>query len=186
MIVCPHCNHDNIEGADVCEHCEQPMHEMSLPPPGSEVERCILTERIRELEPRKPLLVAPDAPVLDVLRLLVDHAVGALVVVDADGRAVGVFSERDGLMRLGEEADKLGPRPVSEFMTPDPQTLRADAKIAFAIQMMDQGGYRHVPIVDHQDRVVGIISVRDLLHYITEKMATEETTGTEDGDSLHG
>jgi CBS domain-containing protein len=60
-------------------------------------------------------------------------------------------------------------------MTASPQTLDQDAKVAFAVQRMDLGGYRHIPIVDDEDRLVGTISVRDILAYLTEKMgrATE-------------
>jgi CBS domain-containing protein len=59
---------------------------------------------------------------------------------------------------------------VEEFMTPNPQTLTPDAKIAFAIQRMDQGGYRHLPIVDAQGTPIGVISVRDILAYLTGTM----------------
>ena len=55
-------------------------------------------------------------------------------------------------------------------MTPNPQTLVADAKIAFAVHRMDLGGYRHLPIVDERGELVGIISARDILRHLTENM----------------
>ena len=56
-------------------------------------------------------------------------------------------------------------------MTPNPQTLRLDAKIAFALQRMDLGGFRHVPVVSRHNEPVGVISVRDILDYLTERTA---------------
>ena len=86
-------------------------------------------------------------------------------------KLVGIFTERDALLKLGTEAAALGDRPVSEFMTAHPQTLRLDAKIAFAVQRMDLGGFRHVPVVSKTNEPLGVISVRDILDYLTEKMA---------------
>ena len=63
-------------------------------------------------------------------------------------------------------------------MTADPQTLVEDARIVFAIHRMDLGGYRHLPIVDSQGRLRGVISVRDLLRYLTEKIAASGQAAT--------
>jgi CBS domain-containing protein len=84
---------------------------------------------------------------------------------------MGIFSERDALRKLGARAAEQSGRPVSELMTPNPQTLVADAKIAFAVHRMDLGGYRHVPIVDQQGELTGIISARDILRHLTDSMA---------------
>ena len=80
-----------------------------------------------------------------------------------NNRPVGVFSERDALLKLNTAAAELSNRPVSEFMTPKPQTLDTDARLAFAVQRMDMGAYRHLPIVDargdlafDQPRTVGL------------------------------
>jgi len=87
------------------------------------------------------------------------------------GKLVGIFTERDVLMKLNDRAAELGDRPVSQFMTETVQSLPATAKIAFALHRMDLGGYRHVPIVDDEGRPIGIFSVRDMLNYLTRKMA---------------
>src|SRR5205814_5103341 len=106
----------------------------------------------------------------DVLRLLADNKVGCLLVVD-QGKTVGIFTERDALLKLGEKAAELGSRPVSEFMTSKVESLPSTAKIAFAVHRMDHGGYRHVPVVNNEGRTVGIFSVRDILKYLTSKLA---------------
>ena len=105
--------------------------------------------------------------------MLVNKGIGCVVVV-RDEQVVGIFSERDALLRLSTKAAELKSRPVSEFMTPNPRMLDTEAKIAFAVQRMDLGGYRHVPIVDHSGELCGIVSARDILRYLTDKLTTAD------------
>jgi CBS domain-containing protein len=170
MTLCPYCGHENIKGEDECAECGQPLDDAHLAPPKSEVEHSLLRDRISELAPKKPISVAPTMPVGDVLRLMVKHRIGCVMVADRN-RPLGIFSERDALRKINTNAAELAARPVREFMTPNPQTLVADAKIAFAVQRMDLGGYRHLPIVDERGELVGIISARDILRHLTDNMA---------------
>lgn len=170
-LLCPYCDQDVIEGADSCDACGQSLTELHLPAPATDVERALLTDRVRQFQGRKPLAVAPSTPVRDVLRLLVDHRVGC-VLVEEGSKTVGIFSERDVLLKLGERANELGGRPVSEFMTSRVESLPPSAKIAFAVHRMNMGGYRHVPVVNESGRTVGIFSVRDILSYLTRKLAS--------------
>jgi 2-oxoglutarate ferredoxin oxidoreductase subunit beta len=149
-----------------------------LPIPATEVERSLLADRVGVLDPNEPLTVTPETPVRDVLRVLVEKKIGCVLVVD-EGKLVGIFSERDALIKLNQRANELGDRPVSEFMTAKPESLEEGAKVAFAVQRMDLGGYRHVPIVDEEQQLTGVISARDILHYLTEKMAMAESAGQE-------
>jgi CBS domain-containing protein len=93
------------------------------------------------------------------------------VLVAEEGKTIGIFTERDVLMKLGDNASSLGDRPVSEFMTTKVESLPTSAKIAFAVHRMANGGYRHVPVVNEQGDTVGIFSVRDILSYLTKKLA---------------
>ena len=169
MSVCPLCDFENIEGTDVCEECGQPLDDLHLPDPATAVERSLLKDRVGVLNPKAPIVVPPDMPVLNVLRTLVDRRIGC-VLIGSGENLVGVFSERDAVLRLSREAADDAHRPISDFMTPNPQSLRSDAKVAFAVRMMDQGGYRHVPLVDENQKATGVISVRDILRYLTQKM----------------
>jgi CBS domain-containing protein len=170
MIFCSYCGSENIEGEDDCAECGQPLDNIHLAPPTSGVERSLLRDRISVLVPKRPITVAPTTPVGDVLRLMIEHRIGCVVVAEGN-RPVGIFSERDALRKLNTEASALAAREVSEFMTPNPQTLVADAKIAFAVQRMDLGGYRHLPIVGERGELVGIISARDILRHLTDNLA---------------
>lgn len=170
MITCPHCDQENIPGADICEHCGHSLSDLNVPVPATKVERSLMRDRVKMVTSMPPLTVPPTTPVLEVLKLLNERHMGCVMVVE-NRKLVGIFTERDALLRLGADAVTLGARPVSEFMTPKPQTLRLDAKIAFAVQRMDLGGFRHVPVVSKDGEPLGVISVRDILGYLTEKMA---------------
>jgi CBS domain-containing protein len=171
MLVCPYCDADVIEGADACEACGLPLSESHLPVPATPVERALLTDRVRLFQGRQPIVVKPTTPVRDVLRLLADNRVGCVLVGEAT-KAVGIFTERDVLLKLGDKASEYGGCPVSEFMTTKVESLPPSAKIAFAVHRMDMGGYRHVPVVNEQGDTVGIFSVRDILSYLTKKLGT--------------
>ena len=142
------------------------------PIPATEVERSLLNDDVQALRPPVPVVVKPETPVREVLQLLVEKSIGCVLVAD-QGRPVGIFSERDALVKLNCRATELGDRPISEFMTSNPESLQKTAKVAFAVQRMDLGGFRHVPIVDNDRTLTGIISVRDILRYLTARMDTQ-------------
>jgi CBS domain-containing protein len=158
-----------MEGADECEACGEALTHLSRRIPTSSVEADLLRDRIEQLWPKSPSTVSPDVPVGDVLKRMVDQAIGCVMVVDK-GKLVGIFSERDALMKLNTDAKKFLSRPISQFMTPDPVTLETNDKIAFALHKMNVGGYRHVPIL-FEGELAGVISIRDILRYLTERIA---------------
>jgi len=57
---------------------------------------------------------------------------------------------------------------VADYMTPDPETLRPDDRIAWALKLMHIGGYRHVPLTDREGRPVGVVSIKDIIEYIID------------------
>lgn len=173
MINCPNCRADNIEGVDTCETCGQSLADMHLAAPATAVERALLADRLKDLDPKTPVVVDLETTVNEALKLLVEKHIGCVFVVE-DEKVVGVFSERDALIRLNVDFTKLGDRPIAEFMTPRPQSLDGSARVVYAVRLMDQGGYRHVPITNDEGGPTGVISVRDILAYLTEKMTGAE------------
>ena len=169
MFVCPYCGAENIEGDDVCLECTQTLTEMSVRVPGSSLEADLVRDRIDMLPPHSPLTVSPKDTVGAVLATMVDSRIGCVLVVE-QGKMVGIFTERDALLRLNSNAAKLFDNPISAYMTPNPETIPARSKIAFALHKMDLGGYRHLPVLDG-DKPVGVISIRDILAYLTSRIA---------------
>ena len=168
-ILGPYCEAENIEGADECEACGEALTDLSRRVPSSSVEADLMRDRIERLWPKSPSTVAPETPVGDVLKKMVGETIGCVMVVDK-GKLVGIFSERDALMKLNTDAQKFLDRPISQFMTPDPVTLETNDKIAFALHKMNVGGYRHIPIL-FGGKLAGVISIRDILRYLTERIA---------------
>ncbi|MCA9184252.1 MAG: CBS domain-containing protein [Pirellulaceae bacterium] len=178
MIICPYCDAENIQGADVCSDCGHTLADLHLPSPATEVERSLLRDRLDTLAPKTPIVVSSRTSVGDVLQLLVARKIGAVFVVEGS-QVVGVFTEKDALMRLGTRAAELRNEPISKFMTANPQSLEVTAKIAFAVRTMDDGSFRHIPVVSGGEPV-GVISVRDILQYLAGAM----TGGTITGDTV--
>lgn len=172
MIICPSCEAENIEGADVCEQCNETLTGLSVRVPATTVEADLLRDRIERLWPKSPSTVTPDTTVGEVLAKMVSESIGCVMVVD-QGKLVGIFSERDALMKVNTDAPRVKNKPISQFMTPDPATLETSDKIAFALHKMNVGGYRHVPIL-FQGKLAGVISIRDILRYLTERIAAGE------------
>jgi CBS domain-containing protein len=169
MSICPYCQAENIEGADECVDCGESLIELGTRIPATSVEADLLRDRIERLWPKTPSTVTSDTPVGEVLKKMVGETIGCVMVVDS-GKLVGIFSERDALMKLNVDAPKFATRPISQFMTQNPVTLDTSDKIAFALHKMNVGGYRHLPIL-FEGKLAGVISIRDILRYLTERIA---------------
>ncbi len=167
---CPYCDHPVIEGADYCDECGLPLDDSHLPEPANAIELALLTDRVSLFEGRRPLLIPPTLTVREAIRLLALNNIGCMLVVD-QRELLGIFTERDVLMKIGDQLSALGEKPVRQFMTANVQSLPVTAKVAFALHRMDLGSYRHVPIVNEQGRPVGIFSIRDMLRYLTRTLA---------------
>jgi CBS domain-containing protein len=118
--------------------------------------------------PRRPLLSLPDSTtVADAIKALNEKRVGAAIVTQG-GRLAGIFTERDVLSKVA--AKPLDPNTirVSEVMTPNPETLPSEAKVAYALRKMSEEGYRHIPIVDGAGNVTGVVAVRDIVRWLVD------------------
>ncbi|HET9763862.1 MAG TPA: CBS domain-containing protein [Casimicrobiaceae bacterium] len=118
---------------------------------------------IRTLIAGRPLVTtASDSTVAAAARLMKKKNVGAVLIVDHDGRIAGIFTERDALFRVTAEGRDPKETRLSEVMTPHPRTIDPDRPFAHALLMMYDGGFRHVPVVE-RDRPIGVVSARDAL-----------------------
>jgi CBS domain-containing protein len=107
------------------------------------------------------ITIRPEEPVRRAVALLVENRIGALIVVDAAVRLVGILSERD-IMRAAAGDEQLFGRPVSDIMTRDVIVgMPQDDVIAVAHTMLEKR-FRHLPIVD-EGQLIGIISIGDVL-----------------------
>ncbi len=137
---------------------------------GRDVGRQILLTRLSEVKRiAGAVTVTPEATVSKAVELMKKKRVSAVMVVDRKKprKLLGLFTERDFLDRaLG--AKGFGRLKVSKVMTRDPEALAAGDSVAYALNKMHVGRYRHVPVVDGGGVPVGMISARDLIDFICE------------------
>jgi CBS domain-containing protein len=165
-MICPRCGYDNLPGSDECGGCLFDLGPLDRPAGQDRVETSILTDQVGGLSLRKPFTVPPTTSVREVIRLLIDEGIGAVLVTDAAGVLLGIFSERDLLVKVAGLRDDLDRVTIEAVMTAKPETIAPHDTLAFALHKMDLGGYRHIPVVSG-GRPLGVVSVRDLLRHVT-------------------
>ncbi|WP_143310437.1 CBS domain-containing protein [Chitinophaga vietnamensis] len=112
--------------------------------------------------------VHPDNTVFEALQMLVDCNVGALTVVDENERFLGIFSERDYARRVILKGRASKETLISEIMTERPITVTEEDSIEDCMAKMTDKRIRHLPVVDEQDRLIGMISIGDVVKYIID------------------
>ena len=131
--------------------------------------------RISDLLRRKGRLVVtvkPDQTVTDLLNLLAEHKVGALVV-SSDGQTVdGIVSERDVVRRLQEHGPGLLQAPVRDIMTSQVHSCPPETDLEDLMRVMTTGRFRHVPVIK-RDRLVGIVSIGDVVKHRIDELQSE-------------
>ncbi len=134
-----------------------------------DVGREILATPISEVRHAAAIAVPPDAPVQRALDLMRARRISAVIVVERrkTRRILGIFTERD-LVERALPSRGWSRAPVKKFMTPSPETLRTKDPVAYALNKMSVGRFRHVPLVDEAGRPAGIVSARDLIDFIVE------------------
>jgi CBS domain-containing protein len=125
----------------------------------------MLRAPISELSPRAPITIEPQASALEAISLMQQNRCGC-VLVCRSGKLKGIFTERDVLTDVVGQGVDPAKTPVRKLMTENPEYLRLTDSIAYALNKMSVGGYRHVPLVDNARVPVGVISVKDIIGYI--------------------
>ena len=127
---------------------------------------------VGDIPPRPHARVDVEAPLWKVVDEMKAKGRGAVLVEEA-GVLVGIFTERDLLNRV-DHGDTLWSHVlVREVMTPHPTVIRRDDSLAEAMRRLTQGRRRHLPIVEDHGKVLGLISIRDILAYIASRFPEE-------------
>jgi CBS domain-containing protein len=163
---CPTCGFENLSGADVCDNCGSDLAGRDVPEPATAFHSRLLGEHLDELGIVAPEIVGPTTDVDEAIRRM--HAGGSdcVLVVD-DGRLVGIFTDRDAVLKVA--GTSLADRSIAGSMTRDPVVLRHDETIAVAINKMAVGGFRHIPIVE-DGRPTGVVSAKDVFRHLAESL----------------
>jgi len=120
--------------------------------------------KIQDIMSAEPSTVTPDTPITEAARLMKDHNVGMLPVVESEGsrRLVGVVTDRDIAIRHVAEGH-LSDCPVREAMTDNVSTCKADEDVDRVMTLMAEEQVRRIPIVDERGDLVGIVSQADIV-----------------------
>lgn len=121
------------------------------------MEAALATQPVAEIQSTPYASVSPGTSIADAVRKLASLHVACLLV-EQNGKLVGVFSDRDVLGKVALEYDDMKDRSVSEVMTQDPVYVYDNDSSATVLTVMAVSGFRHVPVVNLDDTIIGIAS----------------------------
>ncbi|MBI3950238.1 MAG: CBS domain-containing protein [Acidobacteria bacterium] len=168
-MICPFCGYDNIPGMDRCEECMHPLRDLDVPRPTEGLQKHIMQDAVKLLNLAHPVNVQAGDSVARTIELMKQHRVGCALVLEGE-RLVGIFTERDILFNLAGTQQDLERLTMRRAMIPEPVTLKLEDSMAMALHHMSVGGFRHLPVVAKDGSPLGLISIKDILGYIYEKV----------------
>lgn len=136
----------------------------------------LLEQRVELLPTRVPIVFSPSAPVKAAIEAMQRHHRGCVLVTETgatDGRTIGIFTDRDVLHRVVDQERDPTTLELREVMTSEPECMPREAPIAWILNQMAAGEFRHVPIVDGSGRPVFVVSVRDIVQFLVEVFPQE-------------
>lgn len=124
--------------------------------------------QILKVKGRAVVTARPETTLLEITKKLSAKKIGAIVVVGDNGEVTGIVSERDVIRILGEKGEAVLEEPVSSIMTRQVVSCQETTTIEEMMELMTQGRFRHVPVIDGQS-LIGIVSIGDVVkHHIAE------------------
>lgn len=132
-----------------------------------DLRRLLKETRVSELALTHVPTLTPERSLEGAAAEMCEVSHGSALICD-DDRLVGIITERDLMRLLAEGADFDA--AVSEFMTASPKTLSGDDRLLDAVQLMDHGGYRRLPVVDASGRPAGIVDVKTVMNFVVDQV----------------
>lgn len=163
IVICPSCGAENIEGADNCERCMSDLRSIDVPETTQIVSESDLLIPISSVRMTRPRTISAAASVREAVAAMKDDPTGAVVVVN-EGKTIGIFTDRDVLKKVAAKPGALA-ESITGYMTHDPVVLREDDTMAYALNKMGDGGFRHIPVT-RDGELVGMITVRDVMNWV--------------------
>ncbi len=167
---CPFCGFENIEGEDSCESCGGDLMSIDVQiEPQSELERALMEDPISSVPPPNAIRLKPKTTIYEAAKAMNEKKIGSVLVMEGD-KLLGIVTERDILFKAFTSAEQDPTQDTLEsIMTKDPESLHETDTLAYALNRMSLGGYRHLPIIQ-EETVAGLISVQNLLKFMTKRL----------------
>jgi CBS domain-containing protein len=131
-----------------------------------EIRGALVNDTIAVLGPAAPVCLPASATVREAVEAMLARRQAGVLVVDADGRLRGIFTERDVLTRVVGRGLEAGTTRLEAVMTREPEALRPADRVAYAVHAMSVAGYRTVPLVDAAGRPIGVVTVTDVIRWL--------------------
>ncbi len=136
----------------------------------------LLREPLQSLPVRQPVVFAASDTVTEAMRAMQQEHRGCVIVTDdgtPNSKLLGIFTERDVLFRIVDQGRNPATLPLADVMTADPEVLPNNSTVAYALNKMSLGGFRHLPVVDEEHRPTFVVSVRDVVGFLVEAFPRE-------------
>jgi len=117
--------------------------------------------------------VPVEATAAEAIRLMLEHHVGAVAVIDREKRIAGIFTERDVLLKLALSGRDLEKTAVTEVMTTPVELAAPETTAGEALATMVERHFRHLPVADNNGKLLGMLSIRDLLQWRIDDLSQE-------------
>ena len=143
---------------------------------GSPFDASLLREPLTDLPVRSAIVLSPEATVTDAIRAMQREHRGCVIITDdgtSDSKLTGIFTERDVLFRIVDRGRNPAALPLAEVMTPNPEVLSVRSSVAYALNKMSIGGFRHIPVVDAEHCPAFVVAVRDIVEFLVEAFPGE-------------
>lgn len=148
---------------------EDPLNNYEPREYSDAIQEALAEETVAAIRSRPYAEISPDKSVYGALQALAGLKVASLLVVE-DGRLVGVFTERDVLERVALRFREVKQLTVRDVMTVEPVVVYDTDPAGAALSAIAVAGYRHVPVVDVRNSVVGVISPRRVFEFLLQRM----------------
>ncbi len=146
----------------------------------------LVREPLSAVPVREPLILSASETVTVAMRAMQREHRGCVIVTDDGTRTtklIGIFTERDVLLRIVDQGKNPATLPIGDVMTPEPECLAVESTVAHALNKMSVGGFRHIPVVDQEHRPAFVVSVRDVVEFLVAAFPREVLTLATGGDS---
>ena len=153
---------------------EDPLSNYDVSIAEDEFERALAENTVTEIETKPFETVTADTSIGDVVAIMAAKDIGCVLVVDDDRHIVGIFTQRDLLMQVVDNFDEVKGKPVGELMTTEPVVVHETDNAATAINLMSVGGFRHIPVLDVDEKVVGLVGPRRTTAYFQKYFPQDE------------
>jgi len=130
------------------------------------LEDALLSDTVGLLASSEPIRLHESASVAEALQRMTEQGRGAVVVIDDEGRLAGIFTDQEVIPRVLVAARDAQLTRLSEVMIRDPEVMRPDDRICYAVNRMTSMGCRTMPLVDEDRRPVGVLTVDDVAKWL--------------------